>query len=699
MSLIQSTQLKFWTLAGASWFSLLVLVLPVAWAQSVCLPAPRLLTTWPMGGQAGTELTLTIAGDYLEDTQELWFSDPRIVATSMAAAADASGTPQATVNQFLVRIAAEVPAGVYEARVMTRLGLSTSRAFSVGALPEVLREQPNTSLETAMALSLNTVCNATISNRAVDHYAIDARQGERLIVDCSASGIDSKAKPVVILADAEGRDLVVERRGEALDYQVPADGKYIVKVHDLTFDGGPNHFYRLAVQTLAAGAPFARLPATHAVSSFSWPPAGLPSEPSWREPLEAALPSDAVPTKPYAIALPCDIQGSFFPAADVDTFEFEAVQGDVWWVEVGSERMGLPTDPAILVQYNDRSEAKETWLDLAELTDIPSPMKPSSNAYAYDGPPYDGGSPDIIGKLEIKQTGLHRLHIRDLFGGTRNDPRNIYRLVIRKAQPDFALVAWAFHMELRNGDRAALSKPMALRTGGTMALEVVAVRRDGFDGPIHLEMGDLPAGVMATGLSIPAGQSRGIMLVSAADDAPRGMSSATFVGRGQVGDTLVERPCRLASMAWPVPDAWQEIPNPRLLADVPVSVSSNEQAPLTLRTRATEPLQAAVGQKLTIPMQILRRSEFSGASMPMRIFGDGFSQAATVDVPLTENQTDITLDLAALKTPPGEYQLALYGNAVAKFALNPQQPTQTTDIVDIIVSEPITVRVLPGENP
>ncbi len=696
---IQSTQLKFWTLAGASWFSLLVLALPVAWAQSVCLPAPRLLTTWPMGGQAGTELTLTIAGDYLEDTQELWFSDPRIVATPMAAAADASGSPLTTVNQFLVRIAAEVPAGVYEARVMTRLGLSTSRAFSVSVLPEVLREQPNTSLETAMALSLNTVCNATISNRAVDHYAIDARQGERLIVDCSASGIDSKAKPVLILADAEGRDLVVERRGEALDYQVPADGKYIVKVHDLTFDGGPNHFYRLAVQTLAAGTPLARLPATHAVSSFSWPPAGLLDEPSWREPLEAALPSDAVPTKPYSMALPCDIQGSFFPAADVDTFEFEAVQGDVWWVEVGSERMGLPTDPAILVQYVDRSGAKDTWLDLAELTDIPSPMKPSSNAYAYDGPPYDGGSPDIIGKLVIKQTGLHRLHIRDLFGGTRNDPRNIYRLVIRKAEPDFALVAWAFHMELRNGDRAALSKPLALRTGGTMALEVVAVRRDGFDGPIHLEMGDLPVGVTATGLSIPAGQSRGIMLVSAADDAPRGMSSATFVGRGQLGDKLVARPCRLASMAWPVPDAWQEIPNPRLLADVPVSVSSNEQAPLTLRTLATEPLQAAVGQKLTIPMQILRRSEFSGASMPMRIFGDGFSQAAMVDVPLTENQTDITLDLAVLKTPPGEYQLALYGNAVAKFALNPQQPTQTTDIVDIIVSEPITVRVLPGENP
>ena len=75
-------------------------------------------------------------------------------------------------------------------------------------------------------------------------------------------------------------------------------------------------------------------------------------------------------------------------------------------------------------------------------------------------------------------------------------------------------------METRNGDRAALSKPIALRGGGTMALEVVAVRRDGFDGEIELAMEDLPEGVTATGLKIPAGKNRGIMLITAAEDAP-----------------------------------------------------------------------------------------------------------------------------------------------------------------------------------
>src|SRR5262249_42865843 len=162
-------------------------------------------------------------------------------------------------------------------------------------------------------------------------------------------------------------------------------------------------------------------------------------------------------------ALPCDIAGNFFPAGDVDLFEFEAKKGDVWWVEVASERLGLATNPAVVVQYVDRAGGVERLIDVAEFNGIPSPVKVSSNGYSYDGPPYNAGSLDVLGKLEIKHDGLHRLQVLDLFGGTRSDPHNVYRLVVRKAAPDFALVGWGLHMELRNGDRNAVSKPLALR--------------------------------------------------------------------------------------------------------------------------------------------------------------------------------------------------------------------------------------------
>ncbi len=223
--------------------------------------------------------------------------------------------------------------------------------------------------------------------------------------------------------------------------------------------------------------------------------------------------------------------GRFYPAADVDSFVFAAKKGEVWWIELASERLGLPTDASILVQH---AKADGSWSDVAEFSDIASPVKVSSNGYAYDGPPFNAGSSDILGKLEIKEDGNYRIQITDLFGGTRKDERNIYRLVIRQAAPDFALVAWPLHMELRNGDRSAFSKPLALRGGATMALEVVCMRRDGFDGEIELKMEGLPEGVTATGVKIGAGKTRGIMLVSAKEKAPRALANVSFTGQATI---------------------------------------------------------------------------------------------------------------------------------------------------------------------
>lgn len=204
-----------------------------------------------------------------------------------------------------------------------------------------------------------------------------------------------------------------------------------------------------------------------------------------------------------------------------------------------------------------------------------------------------------------------------------------------------------------------------------MALEVVAVRRDGYNGDIDLTMEGLPAGVTATGLKIPAGQSRGVILVTARPDAPRGFANANFVGRGVIDGATVERPCRLASMAWPIRDAWGEIPRPRLLTDVPVSVGGVDQAPLTIAPTAREPLVATVGQSLTIPLTLTRRSEFSGATMQMRALGAGFEGIPQFDVALTGDTAQATVDLAKLKTAPGDYVLAFHGGAVAKYRHRP----------------------------
>lgn len=647
-----------------------------------------------MGGQAGTEVEITITGENIEDASQLFFthsnSDKPALTVARKLAAD--GKPEA--NKYLVSIAANCPPGLYETRVMTRLGVSSSRYFSVDRLPEVIQKSPNTSLTTAMELSINSISNAATTAKSVDYYRFQANKGQRLIVNCAARGIDSKLDPVVIIADAAGQDLQAERRGGILDFVVPSDGQYVIKVHDLTFKGGPAFFYRLSLQEISTQSPVPQFAATQTVSSFSWPPAGLAESPLSME----SEPNNG-PNQAKKITLPCDIAGNFFPAADVDTFEFDAHRGDVWWVEVASERLGRPTDPAVLIQRV--VDSGKTLVDVAEYSDIPSPVKPSSNGYAYDGPPYNGGSSDILGKLEIKEDGLYRLTLSDLFGGTRNDSRNVYRLIVRKAAPDFALVAWGLHMELRNGDRNALSKPIALRAGATIALEVVAVRRDGFEGEIELVIEGLPGGVTAKGLTIAAGKSRGIMLITAEPGAPAALANATFYGRASVEGAQVIRPCRMAEMAWPVPDAWGEIPTPRLISGLPVSVTNAELAPLTIHAAEQKVWEATAGSSMTIPLKLTRRGEFSGSLLQLRTFGEGFQQKPQFDVPLSADHFDVALDLGALKTPPGDYVVAFYGGAVVKYKAvtsdSKMPPPAPRDTVDIVVSEPIAIRVKQAE--
>lgn len=627
-----------------------VFLCAAASAQQVTLPLPRLLTVTPMGGQAGTTVEVTITGENIEDVTEMQFSTPKITAKPMAE------------NKFSVTIAADAPVGVYDARVMSRLGVSSGRAFSVNKLPEVTRTKANNSADAAMALPVGTVCNATATKRAVDFYSFQGVKGRRVAVDCAAVGIDSRLTPVVVLGDTQGRDLLVNRTGGVIDFTPPADGTYLIKVNDLTFGGGERYFYRLALQEVKGDGPAPRQPQTQTVSAMSWPPSGLAAAAAMWEKEPNNKPNEA-----QKITLPCDIAGSFYPAADVDTYEFTAKKGETWWVEVASERLGLNTDPFVLVQQVKGDKVT----DVAELNDIAPPMKTSSNGYSYDGPVYDAGSPDVNGRFEVKEDGTYRLQVRDLFGGTRKDPNNIYRLIVRQAAPDFSLAAWAVHMTLRNGDRAALSKPIALRQGDARVFEVAVIRRDGFDDVIEIGMENLPPGVSATGLKIGKGKPYGHLIITAANDAKRGFSLAKIVGKATINGSPVTHEARVASTEWPVKDAHGEIPAPRLFAEVPVSVTESEGAPVTITAAEDRIYEAKAGETLKIPLKLTWRNEFNGSSIRVTSYGEGFSGIKEFEIPLKAATHEVPVDLAALKIAPGDYTFAFKSLGISKYRYNP----------------------------
>ena len=53
----------------------------------------------------------------------------------------------------------------------------------------------------------------------------------------------------LILRDAAGRELALDRTTGLIDFIAPADGEYQLRVADFLYRGGDDYFYRLALTT------------------------------------------------------------------------------------------------------------------------------------------------------------------------------------------------------------------------------------------------------------------------------------------------------------------------------------------------------------------------------------------------------------------------------------------------------------------
>jgi hypothetical protein len=82
--------------------------------------------------------------------------------------------------------------------------------------------------------------------------------------------------------------------------------------------------------------------------------------------------------------------------------------------------------------------------------------------------------------------------------------------------------------------------------GSSTAWYVHVTRRDGFDGPVRVEVKGLPKGVTASELTIPATMTQGLLVLTAGADAARDAVDVDVIGTAAVGgergsETLVRR--------------------------------------------------------------------------------------------------------------------------------------------------------------
>jgi hypothetical protein len=700
------------------------------WAPVFCgisiaadLPLARLDSISPAAAQIGVEMEVQVAGADLEGVDAAWFSHPGLSARLVKE------------KVFGIKADPSVPEGIYDMRLFGSNGVSNPRAIYVGR-GTTLPKAGECSLQKPMEFPPNAAVQGAAVAGGRDYYRFQARKGQRVAIRCQARELDSRMTPVFSVMDASGRKLRGNERRPFLDFEAPQDGGYLVSVQDLAFGGGPEHYYRLTVDEspvieavvpsavelgksnrlllLGRGLKGARpsasraadgrlleelevqveVPANLGTAGADGPVAttasGLRTF-SYRYRTEsgvsnavelAVLEGPVVSVKPAGeaggaaarvgvLSLPGAASGLFEKGLQGVPFEFEAKKGDLVVAEVFSQRLGFGATNSYLRLAKDGAHLAEAY-------------GPDLNA---GGPRLSTLHNDPTLRFEVKEDGKHTLFLSDLSGVARPGMGASYVLVLRKARPGFSLVAATEPPIEKADDRLIQPRGAVLRPGGTAALRVLALRKDGFDKEILLGAEGLPAGVFSEPTRILAGKNEGFLILRTEAGAPRNLAQVRITGRSE--DGKLESVARGATARWVVPDYNNGVSEMRLTrGDGVVVATTSAVAPLVLTPEAKDPLEAEAGTKVEVSLRIGRSADFKEA---LKIKSAGFVGAEgvkEVEADAKAEQVKVMLDLAALKLPPGNHSAYFTAQSKAKVSGRDVITTAYSSPVQILVRAP-----------
>ena len=681
------------------------------------LPTARMTAVFPLGCQIGEETEVQVHGVDLEGAVELRFSHPGITAELTNAAE----------RKFKVRVAANVPSGVYEVSFAGALGLSNSRLFAVGTLNETRSPSGNTSIKTPAALGDDSVVNGVSVTRLSSWFQVGAKKGQRLLLRVSAKALDSRMSPVMLLRSGAGERLARANADGLIDFTAPANGNYLIQVHDTIFRGGTEYFFRLE----NSSGPHVDFVSPPIVPSFSESeitlfgrnlpgskPAGFKAvdgqsleqlsvkiseltqtgQPGGVVLPPAAivldggvfrLPGNRVASNPFFVGLrpgnpltmeqggndtadhaqiipaPGLVAGSFYPARDVDYFRFPIKKNEVYWLEVFSQRLGCSTNPYVTAQLVGVSkDGKESPEAVKEFYD--SKDNPGGRGFNV-------ANRDMSWRFQAKGDGHCRVMLRDLFNQSTDDPSRGYVVALRREHPGFRLVV---HPQTVAAvwKKNKIIELMAthLRKGTTLPVQIIVLREGNFSGPITITAEGLPKGVELHHCRVKANKKAITAFLTASDPVVSFIGNVRFVGKAMIGDREVEQ------AAWPtatihrVGDYDKEAVFSRVAMECALSINAEDAEPIQVTTVGDVPFTGLANGKVKIPLKVKRTGEYN-ESIKLKVFGiSQLDKLGELEVKKDQGEASLEIDLAKFKVPVGRYTFHLASTVKGKYQYPPQ---------------------------
>lgn len=644
---------------------------------------PIISSLIPRGGQLGSIQEVVLTGERLEDALEIFFYKPGIMTQSLKV--ENSKTLRASF-----KISPDAEIGQHELRVRTSKGMSKLVTFWIGPFPGVEEKEPNSSLEDAQVIRMNSTINGVALNEDVDYFEINATEGQRISVEVEAIRLSGPLfDPFVAILDENFFELAACDDSElllqdsTLSVTAPKTAKYFIEMRDSSYQGNPTHHYRLhvgsfprpLVVTPAGGeigeaveftflgdpkGPFKkilRLPDTgrdflayHHQEEGSRSPSPNRIRLSRFPSIAEVEPNDSLSKATRTEScIPLAFDGIIEKDGDVDCFRFQAKKGDRYYIRAHARSVGSPLDPML-------------------------------NLYEGDGKSIRGNDdgnngPDSLITHTFNRDGEYILRITDHLG--RGGPLHAYRIETEKMEAEISASIPMF------ANRDSQSRQMIPVPRGNRSGTSFTISRKNFSGALDFIASNLPKGVSVSVPHVPSSFTSIPVLFSAAPEAPLNQSLAEFAITHRDEDqnrTLFGKYHHKVDWVYGPP-------NNRTYYEssfevMPIAVVE----PVPFRVRLHPPAVPIVrGGSLSLKVEVIRDANFS-KEIVVKLLSKppGIGAKSSLRIPAKDSIGYYPLT-ANGGTPIGTWEIALQGEAAAEGG---GKMLAASDFIKLIVEEP-----------
>ena len=500
--------------------------------------SPHVASLLPTGGQRGTELEVTFAGDRLQDAQEILCYEPGIQVAGL-------GEVTNKLVKARLKLAADCPLGEYHLRVRTASGLSELRTFFVGPFPAIDEMEPNNDPTNAQKVPLNCTVAGVIKNEDVDCFAVEMKKGQRLSAEVEAmrlgrSSLDARLAVLdprgAVLADVD--DTWLAMQDPFVSLVAPEDGTYVVRLREASYGGGNDCQYRLHI------------------GSFPRPDSVFPPGGKAGEPLALTFFSEPTGAFTNELKLPERAYEKLGVYAELDSLPAPSPN----WIRV-SDFPNVPfmatnhdrdhaaaTDLLPPLAFNGIIEKKgqEDWyrfpahkgaaLDVSVFARrLRSPMDSVLEVFDASGHSIasndDAQGADSSLKFTPSETTNYFMRVRDTLGQGGRD--FVYRVEVTPVEPGVTLKI----PEVSRNDTQ--SRQYIVVPRGNRFVTLISAKRANFGGDLDFHIEGLPQGVTMLADTMPRNVEQMPLVFEAAADAPIGCKLLDLTATGTNGTSQV----------------------------------------------------------------------------------------------------------------------------------------------------------------